>query len=116
MSSPFRNHFHDTLTFYTLIAISHFQMEKLHYSWHLHVNYDLRILSYHLWWTIGIDDNGKIVMILLFAKQFEMKFRFFLFFVFRFFFADIVGASEMFRRDYIDWLSSVSHSWFTMVP
>lgn len=32
-----------------------------------------------------------------------------------FLFTDIASASEMFRRDYFDWISSVSHSWLAMV-
>lgn len=31
-------------------------------------------------------------------------------------FADIVGASEVLRRDHLDWIPSVSHPWIAMVP
>lgn len=31
-------------------------------------------------------------------------------------FSDPIGASEMLWRDYFNWISSVSHSWFAMVP
>lgn len=34
-------------------------MEKLYNSWNFHFDNDLGILSDHLYWTVGSNDNGK---------------------------------------------------------
>lgn len=52
-----------------------------------------------------------IDLILQIAIELNFELNFSLFLV-----ADIAGASEMLRRDHFNWISSVSHSWFTMVP
>lgn len=85
-------------------------MEKLHYSRHLHAHYDSRILSNHLWRTAGTDDNGNMVNCFPRFDDDDQFSRWFLAF------ADSAGAGEMFRRDYFDWISSVSHPWFAVVP
>ncbi|KAI9588680.1 hypothetical protein GQX74_004525 [Glossina fuscipes] len=58
-------------------------MEELGNTWYIYLDYDMRICTYYLWWTAGI--NGDY----------------------------FACPSEMFSRNYIDWLSGLI--WF-IVP
>lgn len=84
-------------------------MEKLGNTWHFHMDYDMRLLLNYLWWSIGSNDNGKIN----FVTQ-----RLFVYSVLKYFHfvADPAGAGEMFRRNNLHWLSSLSYTRLTLVP
>lgn len=83
-------------------------MEELHHSWNLYADHDFRILSNHLWWPIGTDDNGNFDGLPFNLAADDINVYDFV--------ADIAGSSEMLRRNYFDWISSVSYSWFAVVP
>ena len=86
-------------------------MEKLGNTWYFHMDYDMRLLFNYLWWSIGFNDNGKAN----FVKQ-KLFVYSVLKYIFNIFVVDLAGASEMFRRNNLNWLSSLSYTRLTLVP
>lgn len=81
-------------------------MEKLGYSRHFHIHYDLRLLHDDRRRTAGFNDHCKIFIKSSKIVHFQLKSVTFL---------DTRRTSKMLSRNHLDWLSSLSHSRFAMV-
>ena len=76
-------------------------MEKLGYSRHFHIHYDLRLLHDDCWRTAGSNDHRKSHVCPTTSINNSLL--------------DTRRTSKMLSRNHIDWLSSLSHSRFAMV-